>query len=217
MDFLKARFIMVSPYLPSDSSNGGAIMLQTLRPANITRCRFTLNHASGEGGAIYVGKNSKLRVLDSEFTMNRAMNGGSVAVYMGGSLIQSCSFSFENASEEGGCIHLKAANVTVKQSNLSGCESGNWGGSVNMLQHSTLRLETVIINNSNSTRARDAIYVTSESELFVTKLVLTGSGSELSIAIQCYGTSRMYPGFCVNKLFALQPVGMDVWIASVVL
>ena len=145
-----------------DSSNGAAMVLQTFSHANITRCHFRLNHASGEGGAIYVVIKSKLKVFHSEFMMNRAKNGGSVAVFMGDSLIESCSFSSENASKDGGCIHLNAANVTVKQSNLSGCKSGSQGGSVYVFQHSTLLLETVMINNSYSTPAGDAIHVTSQ-------------------------------------------------------
>ena len=167
-------------------------MLQTFSHANITRCRFRLNYASGEGGAISVATKSELRVFDSEFMMNRAKNGGSVAGYMGDSLIESCSFITENAYKDGGCIHLNAANVTVKQSNLSGCKSGRWGGSVYVFQHSTLRLETVMINNSYSTQASDAIYVASESELFMTDSVLTDSSYELSGRIWCMVNSRMY-------------------------
>ena len=167
-------------------------MLQTFSHANITRCHFRLNHASGEGGAIYVATKSQLRIFDCTFTMNRAKSGGSIAVYMGDSLIESCSFITENASRDGGCIHLNAANVTVKRSNLSGCKSGWWGGSVYMFHHSTLRLETVVINNSYSTQATGAIYITSESELFMTDSALTGSGSELSGRIWCRVASRMY-------------------------
>ena len=128
-------------------------MLQTLSHTNITRCHFRANHATGEGGAIYIATQNKLRVLDSEFRMNRANSGGSIAVYMGDSLIESCSFISESASEVGGCIQLKAANVTIKRSSLSGCKSGNHGGSVYMSQHSTLQLETVMIINSHSAQA----------------------------------------------------------------
>ena len=167
-------------------------MLQTFSHANITRCHFRLNHAWGEGGAIYVVTKNKLIAFDSEFMMNRAKNGGSIAVYLGDSLIESCNFITENASEDGGCIHSNAANVTVKRSNFSGCKSGRWGGSVYAFQHSTLLLETVMINNSYSTLKGGAIYVTSESELFMTDSVLTGSDSELSGRIWCRVTSRMY-------------------------
>ena len=183
---------MILPYVSSGSSNGGAIMLQTLSHANITRCRFRVNHASRDGGAIYVATKTELRLCDSEFTRNRAKNGGSVAVYMAYSLIESCSFTSENASKQGGCFYLNFANVIVKESNLSECKSGSDGGSVFVFEHSTLRLETVMINNSHSIGARDAIYVTSESELFMTDSALTGSGSELSGRIWCKVASRMY-------------------------
>ena len=167
-------------------------MLQTFSHANITRCRFRLNHASGDGGAIYVATKSELKLFDSEFMMNRAKNGGSIAVYLGDSLIELCSFITENASKDGGCIHLNAANVTVKQSNLSGCKSGKLGGSVYIFQHSTLRLETVMINNSYSTVKGGAIYAKSESEIFVVDSVLTNCSSEDIGGIRCFDTSRMY-------------------------
>ena len=167
-------------------------MLQTFSHAKITRCRFRLNHVSGDGGAIYAATKSELKLFDSEFMMNRAKNGGSIAVYLGDSLIELCSFITENASRDGGCIHLNAANVTVKQSNLSGCKSGNLGGSVYIFQHSTLRLETVMINNSYSTVKGGAIYVQSESEIFVVDSVLTNCSSGDIGGIRCFDTSRMY-------------------------
>ena len=167
-------------------------MLQTISHANITRCHFKLNHASGEGGAIYIATKSELRVFVSDFTMNRAKSGGSVAVYMGDSLIKSCSFISDNASEYGGCIHLKTANMTVKQSILSGCRSGYHGGSMCVFHHSTLRLETVVINNSYSTVYGGSIYVKSKVELFVIDSVLTNSSSGYFAGIGCYYTSRVY-------------------------
>ena len=167
-------------------------MLGALSNANITRCRFRANHATREGGAIYVATKSELRLFNSEFRMNRAKNGGSVAVYTGYSLIESCSFLSEKASKDGGCIQLKAGNVTVKRSSFSGCKSGHRGGSVYVLQHSTLRLETVMINNSYSKVKGGAIYINSKSELLVTNSALTDCSSGYTAGIWCYDTSRMY-------------------------
>ena len=167
-------------------------MLLTFSPVKITRCHFTSNYASGDGGAIYVATQSDLRVFDSEFMFNSAKNGGSVAVYMGDSLIESCSFTSGNASRDGGCIHLKAANVTMKQSNLSGCESNYQGGSVYVNQQTTLRLVTVVINDSYSGRFGGSIQVYFESVLFLINSTLIGRSSEKSRGIQCSTKSRVY-------------------------
>ena len=73
-----------------------------------------------------------------------------------------------------------------------------------MSQHSTLRLETVIINNSSSTVKGGAIYTTSESEIFVVDSVLTNCSSGIAGGIRCYSTSRMYLesvsiGYCSSR------------------
>ena len=175
----------------SDSSNGGAIHLWTLSLANITRCHFTSNYASGDGGAIYVAARSELEIFNSEFTLNSAENGGSFAVFMSDSLIESCNFTSSNAFQDGGCIYLKAANVTMKQSNLSGCKSRYKGGSMYLVQQSTLQLDNVRINDSYS-RVGGAIYVHSKSELFMTRSVITRSSTEHHVGIRCQTTSRVY-------------------------
>ena len=110
---------------------------------------------------------------------------------MSDSLIESCSFTSSNASWKGGCIHLKAANVTMKQNQLSGCESDFRGGSVYLVQQSALRLENVMINDSYSEYG-GAIYVRSKSQLFLTDSVLTSSNAKKSGGIRCYHTGRVH-------------------------
>ena len=174
------------------SDGGGAILLRTLSAANITRCLFRSNRASGDGGAIYVVVRSKLEIFGSEFILNSAENGGSFAVYMSDSFTESCSFTSSKASRDGGCIHLKAANVTIKQSTSSGCESDYRGGSMYLVQQSTLRIENVKINDSYSRQYGGAIYVHSNSELFMTRSVITRSSAEQHAGIRCETTSRVY-------------------------
>ena len=167
-------------------------MLRTLSAANITRCHFGSNYASGDGGAIYVATKSELRVFDSEFTLNAAEKGGSLAAYMSDSLIESCSFTSSNASQEGGCIHLKVANMTMNQSYLSGCESGIRGGSMYLVQQSSLRLEKMKINDSYSKTFAGTIFVDSNSELFVSDSVISGRSSNVE-GISCETASPCLP------------------------
>ena len=91
--------------------------------ANISRCQFKTNRASGIGGAIYVFMKSKLKIYNSQFTLNRASSGGSVAVAQGDSFIQSCNFNSDTASNAGGCIAFDAAIGTVTQSDFSDCKA----------------------------------------------------------------------------------------------
>ena len=58
---------------------------------NMTRCFFKANKASGAAGAIYVTPKGELKVYGSKFTLNTASSGGSLAVVVGYSFIESCS------------------------------------------------------------------------------------------------------------------------------
>ena len=118
--------------------------------ASIIECHFRENTASGSGGAIYVSMKSELKVYDSQFTLNTAKEGGSIAVFAADSLIENCNFTSDTASIDGGCISLNAADMTVKHSYLSGCGSPEDAEvSFDMeaqlpLLSSTLRLEAVM-------------------------------------------------------------------------
>ena len=162
-----------------------------LTSANITRCHFIGNKASGDGGAIYVTMKSELNVYDSEFTMNTASSGGSMAVVMSKSLVESCEFASGNASEAGGCIALQAANGTVKQSQFSRCRS-NSGGTVAVTDQSTLLLDVVTIKESHSTSDGGALHVSYNSDLSARNSTVTDSGSEYGGGIVCSGRSLLY-------------------------
>ena len=68
---------------------GRAITLSGVRMANVSiaKCVFTNNSASFVGGALLFEdfENFSLRLIDSNFTINSARNGGSAAYLMGGS------------------------------------------------------------------------------------------------------------------------------------
>ena len=166
-------------------------MLNLFSSANITKCHFSSNHAPGDGGAIYVTMKSELRVSHSEFVQNTATNGGSLGVYLGHCVIVSSNFTYNNASNYGGCVSLIAANVTIKRSKLSGCK-GKIGGSVSIRQQSSLQLEEVTISNSYAP-ADGALRVDDNSDLFLKDSMMTGCHSDVSSGgILCSDKSRVY-------------------------
>ena len=173
------------------SCNGGAIKLSISTFANITRCHFKGNKALGNGGAIYVTMKSEIKLFDSQFTMNTASSGGSVAVFIGDSFLQGCSFTSGNATEAGGCILLKAANGTVKQSYFSGCQSKS-GGTIAVTEQAMLLLDAVAINESHSLGKGGALYVSYNSDLLMKNSVVVDSKSKDGGGIYCSDRSRMY-------------------------
>ena len=174
------------------SYHGGAIEISKLTFANITKCYFKGNKASGSGGAIYVTMKSELTVHDSLFTQNTASSGGSVAVVVGECLIESCEFVSNNASETGGCIAFDAANGTVKQSHFSGCQ-GKYGGTVVVTEESIMQIEAVTISKSHSTDNGGALQISYNSNLLVKNSVITDSRSDhYGGGIYCSDRSQMY-------------------------
>ena len=176
----------------ADSGNGGAIVLQMVSFANVTRCHFTSNHASTNGGAIFVAVKSELNVSDSQFTLNTATKGGSLGFLESNSLIESCAFASDSSLEEGGCMNLEAAHVTVRRSSLTGSGSRCGTSMVKVLEQSSLTVETVIITDSCSHGDGGAFRVSDNSDLFMRDAVITSCRSEgFGRAIYCSGTSRM--------------------------
>ena len=163
-----------------------------LTSANITRCHFIGNKASGDGGAIYVTMKSELNVYDSKFTLNTALSGGSMAVVMSKSLVESCEFASGNASLAGGCILCKASNGTVKQTQFSGCMSES-GGVVAVIGDGILRLDAVKINESYSSDKGGAVHVSYNSDLSARNSTVTDSRSgKDGGGIYCSDRNRLY-------------------------
>ena len=133
---------------------------------------------------------SELKVYNTQFTQNAAKEGGSIAVFAADSFIESCNSTSDTASLYGGCISLKVANMTVKHSHFSGCRSQD-GRSI-IITQSTLRLETVTINDSYVTKYGSALRVSANSDLLVKDSVLTGSHFPYAGAIECFESDRVY-------------------------
>ena len=138
-----------------------------------------------------MNKESELKVYDSQFTLNSASSGGSLAVVVGDSIVESCNFTSDTASEAGGCILLKAANGTVKQSHFSGCASKS-GGAVTATKQATLLLQVIMIHKSYSSDKGGALYISYNSDLSVRNSVITDSRSKYGGGIYCSDRSQMY-------------------------
>ena len=133
---------------------------------------------------------SELKVYNTQFTQNAAKEGGSIAVFAADSFIESCNSTSDTASLYGGCISLNVANITVKHSHFSGCRSQD-GRSI-IITRSTLRLETVTINDSYGTENGSALRVSANSDLLVKDSILTGCRIPRATAIDCFESSRVY-------------------------
>jgi len=100
----------------------------------ITRCKFSENIASDDGGALWLGSGTTT-LTDIESTMNEAQNtvnggGGSIYRNSGVLTLENTNFDSSSASSDGGCVYLASTtSQTFTTIVFSGCSStgGNGG------------------------------------------------------------------------------------------
>ena len=127
---------------------------------------------------------SELKVYDSQFTLNRAKEGYSIAVLAADSFIESCNLTSDTASLGGGCISLKAANMTVKHSHFARCRN-QYESSITITQ-STLRLHLHSIDSHSAVHVPDnrrfphAITCDESSRLYLDSVLISNYSSSSS-------------------------------------
>jgi hypothetical protein len=97
---------------------GGAVAIAASLPVEVSvvGCRFEQSTAVDDGGAISVTGPVELRVSESRFLTNRARRGGAIASDEDpGAVVEVSGSTFEDqeASEDGGALHLGAGRVRV--------------------------------------------------------------------------------------------------------
>ena len=90
----------------NSATNGGAFYHNGGTAVINNGCTFTSNSATNNhGGAIYVnGPDKELTIKNSVFTSNTAKYGGAIANSVGILIVDGCSFTSNNATEQGGAL-----------------------------------------------------------------------------------------------------------------
>ena len=113
------KFIMANSYLTGNT--GSAIYLVGIY-VDINNCTFFNNSAPEYGGAIVCAIYSDVKVVNSNFSKNKAVLGGG-AVYAERTssfkmFVHNCSFTYNTASS-GGAMFVMDSNVSISHSNYS--------------------------------------------------------------------------------------------------
>ena len=121
---------------------GGAVYARG--ETTLTKTTFTGNNASSNynGGAIYA--NAKVTAHDSTFTDNHAARGGAVYVNIGGSTIDTSTFTNNGATQNGGAIYVNAGATTIDQNTFVDNSAVNDGNDIYILQG-----VSNVVSNSN--------------------------------------------------------------------
>ena len=130
------------------SGNGGAVYMMT-KDNIISNSNFTNNRADGNGGAVYT-TNTNQKIIYSNFIKNNALDGG--AVYLSGqnSIISYSNFINNTAARNGGAVLLANSNQKILGSLFDGNNATKDGGSVYVSGTSGMQIEDSTFKNSNA-------------------------------------------------------------------
>ena len=169
------------------------MIIDTYGKGSITGCRFKLNQAGDNGGAIFVRRRSEISISDVYFESNLAENrGGSISVHQSIVSIGYCSF-INNSVNEGyrGCIFSEnIGNITITMSSFVRC-SGTLGGFLASSTESETRIEDTLIANSVSTSSGGAVYTAQKSVLNAQNLTIKEANSTNGGALHIYDASEI--------------------------
>lgn len=107
--FVECDFISNSA---GDGKYGGVGQLSTTVNLEFERCEF-FNNSATRGGAIYMNSSANAKFTDCVFTENSATYGGAIANEISTLIVDGCTFSKNNASNQGGAICSYDANLAT--------------------------------------------------------------------------------------------------------
>jgi predicted outer membrane repeat protein len=104
--------------------------MSTTCSPTIKHCAFRNNGASGNGGAIYAGTSSDLKIDSCTFSDNRSWGGSGVFVASSKPVISNCTFLNNKTSQRcsGGAISLYRSDASIENCTISNNHGMQGGG-----------------------------------------------------------------------------------------
>ena len=176
-------------------TDGGCVVVRENASLSLINVSLTNCRAGSRGGAIFVGKNSTLKVKGSAIFSSSAERGGGVfasenssfeviSSAVGGNaagvdgggvhalssstieLREGASVSNNTAVRNGGGLYVEETNLTVVSSAVDGNAAGVDGGGVHAILSSTVELrEGASVSNNTAAHNGGGLYVATESQL----------------------------------------------------
>lgn len=140
-DFVNCTFINNKSIVnESNEGNGGAIYVTRNSDVTVDKCEFKFNTASSKAGAISVHSSANLTITDSNFESNSAVNGGAVYITSGAS------------------VSINNADFTANAAALTEAGDGGNGGAVHVYK-GKLTLKNVSMQNNSAANNAGALYI----------------------------------------------------------
>ena len=150
--------VAIDCYFEQNNGNGyTAGFRSTKANAEVRGCVFVENYCDGYGAAVTISGNSG-KVLNSNFTSNRAAKNYAAGVYISGKTgtIDNCNFN-SNTAKLGAAISLLGSGCKISNSKFNDNIASDYGGAVYMVD--SCELKTSVFNNNTAPNYAGAVYV----------------------------------------------------------
>ena len=150
--------VAIDCYFEQNNGNGyTAGFRSTKSNAEVRGCVFVENYCNGYGAAVTISGNSG-KVLNSNFTSNRAAKNYAAGVYISGKTgtIDNCNFN-SNTAKLGAAISLLGSGCKISNSRFNDNIASDYGGAVYMVD--SCELKTSVFNNNTAPNYAGAVYV----------------------------------------------------------
>ena len=152
----------------STPDDGGAITCQYYCDMKMVNSNFSKNRAVAGGGAVSVSRSmSKFSVRNCSFTSNSAYSGGALSVSHSYFSISDSNFS-NNMATEGGVLEL-AGNVSMTNCRIIDNTAHAFGGVVKSINGS-LQMSNCLASN-NSVKSNGGVIYSTGSIIFITNCI----------------------------------------------
>ncbi len=163
------------------------------------------NHASGQGGGIYVGSDSTAVFTDTWFLGNTGEDSGAVHVWQGSVSFTQVIFA-GNAADRGGALTLVESEADLTHVTLSSNTATVRGGGIDLGTASVMRIANSILHGNIANTGPDIVNQAGGSAILTNTLVSTGCPSG---NVVCEGV------FSADPQFVLDPdAGDGDWSSS---
>ena len=172
------------------NGNGGAIYVARNSEVVVDGATFSQNNAAVKGGAIYITGASNVEIYNSKFESNKAEgNGGAVYGYTGITLsVEDSDFTSNISTTRGGALYLSGAIVTIVGGTFDGNTANTeTGGAIGAYSSTQLSITGTSFANNEAKTNGGALYF-SGAQATITKVAFDANHAQ-GIAGAIYFTS----------------------------
>ena len=167
----------------------------------MTNCVFDNNISGRFGGAISAGCNATLEMQETNFTRNRAVQGGAIDIDQQSLLrITNCVFDNNVCGQNGGAI-CAVQNITLEmqETNFTRNRAASQGGAIDAVQQSYLRTTNCVFDNNVCGQNGGAICAAGNVTLDIQETSFTGNRAHYAGAVEVQQQSYLRITDCTFK------------------